>query len=258
MPIFTFRSIRLSILFGLLLFSAIYTTHQLLYSRTWHSTLDIVIYPINADGHEETEHYISALAVEDFRDIERWFAREAKRYNLLIQSPVSVALGAQVDSIPPHLSDYSNPIFNMLGGVHLRWWVFRHSPDDGSNGTRVRVYVRYHRATGQALPHSVGLQKGLLGLVNAFADSRQNRQNNVVIAHEVLHTVGALDKYGPGGYPLYPQGYANPNRQPLYPQRSAEIMVGRIPISKELLMMPKSLRSTVIGEQTAREINWLE
>ena len=58
-----------------------------------------------------------------------------------------------------------------------------------------------------------GLQKGLIGVVNAFASDEQAAQNNVVIAHELLHTVGATDKYDPRtNQPSHPDGYAEPDR----------------------------------------------
>ena len=103
-----------------------------------------------------------------------------------------------------------------------------------------------------------GLQKGLLGLVNAYSLPRQNKQNNIIIAHEVLHTVGAVDKYLPNGHPEYPLGYGNPKRNPLHPQRSAEIMAGRIALGNGKSQLALSLRSTVINPATAREINWLK
>ena len=45
------------------------------------------------------------------------------------------------------------------------------------------------------MAHSTGLQKGMLGVVNAFASADQEGSNAVVIAHELLHTFGATDKY---------------------------------------------------------------
>ena len=120
------------------------------------------------------------------------------------------------------------------------------------------MFVLYHSDIEGRLQHSLGLQKGLLGIVNAYALSRQNKQNNVVIAHEVLHTVGAVDKYRADGNPIFPVGYANPKRQPIFPQRSAEIMAGRVPLSLTRSYMAKSLKSTVISPITAREINWIE
>ena len=56
--------------------------------------------------------------------------------------------------------------------------------------------------------------------------------------------------------PLYPAGYAEPQRQPPLPQRRAEIMGGRIPLSQTEAKMPRSLGEVVIGPYTAAEINW--
>jgi len=105
--------------------------------------------------------------------------------------------------------------------------------------------------------HSLGLQKGLIGVVNAFASQAQAAQNDVVIAHEFLHTLGATDKYDlRNNQPFFPDGYAEPERQPLLPQAYAEIMAGRVPLTQTEAEMPASLDEALIGTQTAREINW--
>lgn len=84
------------------------------------------------------------------------------------------------------------------------------------------------------------------------------KQNNVVIAHEFLHTLGATDKYDPAtNQPLFPDGYANPTLDPLLPQQFAEIMAGRTPLSRNEAETPASLDDAVIGTKTAQEINWL-
>ena len=78
-----------------------------------------------------------------------------------------------------------------------------------------------------------------------------------MIAHELLHTLGATDKYDPNGsLPLFPDGYADPQASPLLPQKRAEIMAGRIPISDTRAEIPADMTQVVIGAQTAREINW--
>ncbi|MFZ2404892.1 MAG: hypothetical protein WAW41_07120 [Methylobacter sp.] len=73
----------------------------------------------------------------------------------------------------------------------------------------------------------------------------------------MLHTVGATDKYDADNNAVFPIGYADPAQSPLYPQSKAEIMVGRIPLSATTVRMADSLDQCVIGEQTAKEINWL-
>jgi hypothetical protein len=112
-------------------------------------------------------------------------------------------------------------------------------------------------AQSRRMAHSTGLQKGLLGLVNVFASADMASQNNVVITHEFLHTLGASDKYDATHQPVYPDGYAEPDLAPLLPQRYAEIMAGRTPLTETTAETPASLDNALIGGKTAQEINWL-
>jgi hypothetical protein len=101
------------------------------------------------------------------------------------------------------------------------------------------------------------MQKGLVGVVHAFASGAMTGANDIVIAHELLHTVGASDKYDlANGEPLYPIGYGDPAQQPLYPQAEAEIMAVRRALSPQESEMPHSLRAEVVGAATALEIRW--
>lgn len=253
------KTVRILVLLSFLIFIALITAHQIIYTRNWSSTLDAVILPINADGHLNTDAYIQSLTTDNFSQIDRWMAREASKYNLPLSTPVKVTLGPQIKSLPPAFPIEGHSLDVLFWGVRFRWWAYRNTPDDGANLTRVRLFVMYHEGNdGQPLSHSLGLQKGLLGLVHAFAIPDQASQNNIVIAHELLHTVGAVDKYESWGNPVFPVGYANVNRSPLFPQRSAEIMAGRIPTSYSSSYMAISLKSVVINPHTAREINWIE
>ena len=123
----------------------------------------------------------------------------------------------------------------------------------------MRIFVLY-QDPGQTenVPHSTGLQKGLVGVVHAYAAEDLDGANNIVIAHELLHTLGATDKYDPATLaPIYPAGYAQPDRDPRYPQEYAELMAGRRPLAPGEVEMPESLAGVLIGPETAAEINWL-
>jgi hypothetical protein len=58
--------------------------------------------------------------------------------------------------------------------------------------------------------------------------------------------------------PVYPDGFAEPDKDPLLPQDYAEIMGGRIPLSEGEAEIPESLDQVLVGAVTAREINWLK
>jgi hypothetical protein len=101
------------------------------------------------------------------------------------------------------------------------------------------------------------LQKGLVGVVHAYADEGQDGGNQIVIAHEFLHTVGATDKYDPRTLePVYPDGYGEPDAEPRYPQTFAEIMAGRRALAPGDMEMPTDFGGVLIGPTTAAEINW--
>lgn len=259
MRLFTFRNIRIALLAVILAVVGLSAKYQSFHSRNWAKTLEIVILPINAEGGSATELYIESLQDSHFKDINLWFSREAKRYGLDIEKPVDVRLGPTVVNHPPDFPGQENPLKVLFWGLRFRWWVWRNTPDIDSTLTQIRIFVMYYQGEdGKPLQHSLGMEKGLLGLVHAYADHKQTKQNNIVIAHEMLHTVGAIDKYVAWGAPVYPAGYADPHRTPLFPQRNAEIMAGRIPVSHQKSYMAESLRSVLINSYTAREINWIK
>ena len=75
------------------------------------------------------------------------------------------------------------------------------------------------RSKIRELKHSTALERGRIGSVNLFASAKQTQQNNVVLVHELLHGFGATDKYNLTMVNLFfPIGYAQADKQPLYPQ----------------------------------------
>jgi len=146
----------------------------------------------------------------------------------------------------------------MWWSLEIRHFAARFGSAPTGPSPSIRVFVLYHDpARMPSVPHSVGLAKGLIGVVHAFAAQRMNGSNNVVIAHEILHTFGATDKYDPTtNAPLFPSGFGDPDQVPRYPQRLAEIMAGRRAISESLQEMPESLEECVVGPATAAEIHW--
>ena len=98
-----------------------------------------------------------------------------------------------------------------------------------------------------------------MGVVYAYAADEMDDENDIVIAHEVMHTLGATDKYDMAtGLPVFPDGYGDPLAEPRYPQAVAEIMAGRTALSPTDAEMPRSLDEVVVGPETAVEVNWAE
>jgi hypothetical protein len=252
-----FKAIRIGILLLILFFVALSSWLTQSRSTDWNNSLWVKIYPINADGSDISENYIGKLRIEDFADIETFIAAEASRYGRSINRPLRVELGEQVHEQPPRLDPAANMLDVMLWSLKMRWWASSTAGEQDSIEPDVRIFVRYHEIENVlVLENSVGLQKGMIGIVNAYASRRQRGVNNVIIAHEFLHTLGATDKYDPtNSQPVAPDGLADPGRKPLYPQVNAEIMGGRIALAVDDSVIPKSLKYALIGPLTASEIN---
>ena len=227
-------------------------------TTSWDKTLWVGIFPLNADGSDASARYISGLTVEDFTSIESFFAQEASRYGVKIDRPVRVDLYPSPRELPPTLEPNANTLQVMWWGLKMRLYA-RHAADvPGRAHSHIRVFVLYHDPkASETVPHSHGMQKGLVGVVHAFADTHMTGTNAIVIAHETMHTVGATDKYDLQSLaPTYPDGYAEPAAQPRFPQRFAEIMAGRRALSDHEQELPETLQDVVVGALTAREIGW--
>jgi hypothetical protein len=146
----------------------------------------------------------------------------------------------------------------MLWSLKLRYWAARVTAA-AKDPADIRVFVLYHDPVqNDRIPHSLGLQKGLLGVVYAFATATMDSGNSMVVAHELMHTLGATDKYDIAtDAPRFPDGYGDPRQDPLYPQRTAELMAGRRALSPTESEQPAGLGETLIGPASALEIRWI-
>lgn len=224
----------------------------------WNNTVRVAIYPIPGDSSSVTEQYIGSLQRPDFEAIEKFFSSEAAGYGVAVRKPIEIALAPVIAARPPAPPFGGNRLEIGLWSLQLRYWAWRHDDYRGPKPD-VRIFVSYFDpAAHTRLAHSTGLQKGLIGVVNAFARADMEGANNVVIAHELMHTFGATDKYEIGSNrPRFPDGFADPHAVPLYPQTHAELMAGRIPISEDRAETPAGMDEVAVGILTAREINWI-
>jgi hypothetical protein len=252
------RNIRIGILALLLAIAAWSNWYDQLSTTDWDETLTVGIYPIDETDDRVTHAYIASLTSADVADVETFLNEEAATHGIGIGRPVSVQMFRPVSEKPPEHDADSGLFGNMWWSLKMRMYARRAALSTGQDMPQIRIFVRYHNPEfTKEVPHSVGMQKGLLGVVYAFADREMRGSNNVVIAHEILHTLGATDKYNAATLaPLYPMGYAEPYRAPRWPQEFAEIMAGRIPVSAQDFEMPVSLDEVLVGDATAAEIHW--
>lgn len=251
--------LRLVVLITVLIVVALNSWLSKVRTTDWQEPLWLVVYPINADNRSDTQLYIDALEKDHFDDIEVFMSREAKRYGIALDHPFEVYLAPPLEGDPPKPPENASILDSVLWSLKLRYWAWGNDNWDGPVPD-IKVYLRLFSVKNrQVLEHSLGLQKGMIGVVNGFASIDYQAQNDFVIAHEVLHTLGASDKYDlDTNQPQWPDGYAEPSNVPLFPQSRAEIMGGRIPMDQHRSVMPETLLDVIVGERTASEINWIE
>jgi hypothetical protein len=250
------RRLRITVLLLILAFVALNTYFDRVYSTDWDIPLRVAVYPINGDGSDEAERFIRDRLNDDYLALETFFEQEAGRYGVSLERPVRFTTAQQLREPPPAIAPGANALQIAWWSLRARYWAWR-APERGPLPD-VKLFVLFHDPRrSPALPHSTGLQKGLFAIVHAFADRSMLGSNDAVIAHELLHTLGATDKYDlRTSQPAYPQGFAEPGREPRYPQMFAELMGGRIPLSPTDAETPESLRQVMIGPATAHEIGW--
>lgn len=255
-----FRHFRIAVLLAVLGFVALGAIHRQRQLRSWITPISVLVFPIAATEDETISSYLETLEESDLAPVEAFFAREAERLDAPTRNPLRLRLGPRLEARPPRMPESGSPLEALLFSLKLRWYAWRAPAGFELEPTDLQVFWVLHAANSDTmLDHSVGLEGLQVAVVHGFAADDMLGANHVVIAHELLHLVGATDKYEPTtGTPTYPGGYAEPSLEPLYPQTYAELMGGRIPLAAEASKMPKDLSECRIAEETAREILWVE
>ena len=258
-----FGTLRLALLLAVLAFVALGAWLERARSRDWDNPLRVTVYPLPAISDDAAlAAYARSLQAEDFAAVGEFLASEAARHGLALETPVRLRVSHAVTEPPPALSERPNMLSVMAWSLRLRWYATRVAWDDPLPTPDVQVFATFaplEHDGAAALPDSVGLSKGLVAVAHLYASREAAGSNQVVVAHELLHTLGATDKYDPRtGRPRVPEGLGEPDRDPTYPQAYAEIMAGRVALAPDDAIVPTSLDDVLVGESTAREIGWTE
>jgi len=250
------KNIRVACLLVVLLIVAVNAYRD--QNQNWNQPINILLHPINADGLASTQQYIQQLQSADFADVKQYLEENSRQYRGQ-SSYFMIQIGRELHTVPPRMSEQPSILKNILWSLKFRYYAWKqHQSIDGSPS--LTLYLNYYDPKQtRELKHSTALERGRIGSVNLFASQKQVEQNNVVLVHELLHGFGATDKYNLNtGEPIFPIGYAQADKQPLYPQTEAEIMGGRIPLSAQKSKMPQNLEQTVISVITAQEVGWIK
>jgi hypothetical protein len=190
-----FKQFRVFILVLILLgvsVEALLTSNHL---QDWSSTLNVAVFPINADGSAASRGFIDALKESDFAPIEEYFGEQSRQYGVPQARPIRIYLGSEIVKQPPERPAKPGFFSSIYWSLAMRYWVRRNTPSIHVRPD-IRVFALYFDpAKYKRLPDSTGLAKGQIGMAYLFADRSSNGGNHLVMTHEMLHTLGAKDKY---------------------------------------------------------------
>jgi hypothetical protein len=122
----------------------------------------------------------------------------------------------------------------------------------------VRVHVVASAPAGSVtFAEGMGAAGGDVGVVRTAFGPAEAFHAATAVVHEALHCLGASDKYDGAGHAIAPGGLPEPDLDPRYPQRAAELMVGEVALGPASGRLPSGAEELAIGAVTAAEIGWI-
>jgi hypothetical protein len=217
----------------------------------------IVVLRSGAVEREATERFRARVHVLEARlsdEYRRYGGAAVRPFRLELYGPVDVEHGPPKAPDGEGLVDLARFTFDLwryVRGVNGRADL-RPSTVDSS----IYVVTRPPRAGRPTMVEGTSEEGGKVGLVEVDLDPEMADFALFVTAHELLHTLGATDKYDAHGRASVPDGIAEPEKVPLYPQRFAEVMARNVPLGPATERTPETLDELRVGASTAREIGW--
>lgn len=188
---------------------------------------------------------------------------QMQRYRDSALPPIHVTIRGPVDGAPPP----PTPGDGVVDALKYQWSLWRWTRavdalagyDAGAADSRIYLVVKPPvPSEGRIVRQIEGASElhGRVGVVNVDLDAVMADFALFVATHELLHTLGATDKYNADGSIQVPAGLPEPGAFPLYPQRYAEVMARHRAIDATTTKPPRDLSELAIGAETAREIGW--
>jgi hypothetical protein len=195
-------------------------------------------------------------------DLQTHLEQEFQRWRQTTQVPFIFSVYGPLDiSVPPPES-YSEKLSDLAYFAYQQWRYLRdvdaraHVPRSELD-SRIYLVMRPPNTGDLQFVEGQSEQGGRVGVVNVQLDESMVDFALIVAAHELMHTLGASDKYDELGHVLIPDGLAEPDKVPPFPQQYVEVMARNRPISPELEETPEAIEQVRIGRKTAQEIGWV-
>lgn len=235
---------------------------ELRLASDWRSPTNVALVLVDASS-EGLDPRAVALLQERVPALQEHLHREFRRYRSRGGLPF------RIDLFGPVTPDVPAPRFEDTGlwelvAYNFRLWRFSRRCDElagvDADAFQVRVYLRARapRSREREIAEGASQQGGPIGLVDVELSESSVDFALFVAAHELFHTRGASDKYGPDGLATFPEGFADPRRRPLFPQENIEVMARGRPLDAYEEEAPHALEQLVVGPWTAAEIGWAQ
>lgn len=226
--------------------------------RDWNRTLKVAFVVVaSSDVDAEDVEAIEGAA----RAMEGLMEAEFERYGgELVPFDIEVLPTHPPQVLRPQL--LADDLFSR-GMFAFEMWQFMNAihgnlgREPGEFDARIYLIATPPRGDLPRIFEGIAAQGGDYGMVEIELGSDTVILAVITATHEMLHTIGATDKYDLStGEANFPSGYVDPENR--YPQNFMEIMAHDIPIAPGRSRLPSAVRDVQVGEQTAREIGWLE
>jgi hypothetical protein len=224
----------------------------------WNHTVGVAIVVVRTSAVDESA---VALFRQRASALEDRLNDEMRRHRPGSPRPFALTVLGPVDGIDPPAIEGEGLVAAGKHGMDL--WKYTGDIDTRAHCTasafdsRIYVAVRAPASEARQMVEGDSEDGGRIGTVRVELDPAMVDFAWFVVAHELLHTLGASDKYDAAGRVVVPDGLAEPDAVPRYPQRFAEVMARGRAVSAAEEKVPDSLAELAIGPATAREIGWL-
>lgn len=228
----------------------------------WDHTLDVAVVLVHVAGTEAVDASATAAMASRAEALARRLAEEQKKYRTGAPAPFRFVVKGPIEAGTPAPAPASDSLADL---ARQAWDVSKWTDEVDDNAGVVashydsRIYVMVKKPTSllRAAVEGHSEQGGRRGFVEVELDASMGDLALMVVAHEMLHTLGATDKYDAQGRARFPDGFVDPNASPQFPQARAEVMARNRPIGPHEERVPETLDELGVGAATAKEIRWL-